>query len=266
MRERVLVVDDDSQMLKAVTNALSARGYEVLKAGNGETALSLAAEEDLDLVLLDLGLPGIEGHEVIGRLRAWSDLPVIIISVRDSQEEKVAALDAGADDFITKPFGMKELLARMRAVRRRVADEGEPESVLRFDGLEIHLLKKLVKLEDKPVHLTPTEYRLLEAMATNPENFLRIRGSFRRFGDPDTGLNRTTCVSSFGNSVGSSPIRRPRPVGLRPSQGWATGGCLSPAAEAENTAPVRPRYRPTRLNGGRNGPSHGLPKRLGLVP
>jgi len=171
VRERVLVVDDDSQMLKAVTNALSARGYEVLKAGNGETALSLAAEEDLDLVLLDLGLPGIEGHEVIGRLRAWSDLPVIIISVRDSQEEKVAALDAGADDFITKPFGMKELLARMRAVRRRVT-EGESEPVLRFEGLEIHLLKKLVKLEDEPVHLTPTEYRLLEAMATNPGKLL----------------------------------------------------------------------------------------------
>jgi two-component system KDP operon response regulator KdpE len=172
MQERVLVVDDDSQMLKAVTNALSARGYEVLKANNGETALSVAAEEDLDLVLLDLGLPGIEGREVIDRLRAWSDLPVIIISVRDSQEEKVAALDAGADDFITKPFGMKELLARMRAVRRRVVDEGESEPVLRFDGLEIHLLKKLVKLEGEPVHLTPTEYRLLEAMATNPGKLL----------------------------------------------------------------------------------------------
>jgi len=172
IRERVLVVDDDSQMLKVVTNALSARGYEVIKAGNGETALSLAAEENLDLVLLDLGLPGIEGHEVIGRLRAWSDLPVIIISVRDSQEEKVAALDAGADDFITKPFGMRELLARMRAVRRRVADEEEREPVLRFEGLEIDLLKKLVKLEDQPVHLTPTEYRLLEAMATNPGKLL----------------------------------------------------------------------------------------------
>ena len=172
IRERVLVVDDDSQMLKVVTNALSARGYEVIKAGNGETALSQAAEENLDLVLLDLGLPGIEGHEVIGRLRAWSDLPVIIISVRDSQEEKVAALDAGADDFITKPFGMRELLARMRAVRRRVADEEEREPVLRFEGLEIDLLKKLVKLEDQPVHLTPTEYRLLEAMATNPGKLL----------------------------------------------------------------------------------------------
>ena len=172
MRERVLVVDDDSQMLKAVTNALSARGYEVLKAGNGETALSLAAEEDLDLVLLDLGLPGIEGHEVIRRLRAWTDLPVIIISVRNSQEEKVAALDAGADDFITKPFGMKELLARMRAVRRRAVSEGELEPVICFDGLEIDLLKKLVKLDGKSVHLTPTEYRLLESMATNPGKLL----------------------------------------------------------------------------------------------
>lgn len=187
MQERVLVVDDDSQMLKAVTNALSARGYEVLKAGNGETALSLAAEEDLDLVLLDLGLPGIEGHEVIGRLRAWSDLPVIIISVRDSQEEKVAALDAGADDFITKPFGMKELLARMRAVRRRVVDEGEPEPVLRFEGLEIHLLKKLVKLEGESVHLTPTEYRLLEAMATNPGKLLTHTWLLRKVWGPGYG-------------------------------------------------------------------------------
>src|ERR687896_53429 len=110
-------------MLKAVRTALSARGYEVVPAKNGEDALTLASEEDLDLVLLDLGLPGIEGHDVIQRLRAWSELPVIVISVRDSQEEKVAALDAGADDFVTKPFGMKELLARMRAVRRRAASE-----------------------------------------------------------------------------------------------------------------------------------------------
>jgi two-component system, OmpR family, KDP operon response regulator KdpE len=172
MPERVLVVDDDSQMRKAVTNALSARGYEVLTAGNGETALSLAAEEDLDLVLLDLGLPGIEGHEVIERLRAWSELPVIVISVRESQEEKVAALDAGADDFVTKPFGMKELLARMRAVRRRAVSEDEPETVLRFGELELDLLKKRVKLEDELIHLTPTEYRLLESMATNPGKLL----------------------------------------------------------------------------------------------
>lgn len=172
MAQRVLVVDDDTQMLKAVTNALTARGYEVLTAGNGETALSLAADEDVDLVLLDLGLPGIEGHEVIQRLRSWSELPVIVISVRESQEEKVAALDAGADDFVTKPFGMKELLARMRAVRRRAASEEDLQPLLTFDGLEIDLLKKLVKLNGNRIHLTPTEYRLLEAMATNPGKLL----------------------------------------------------------------------------------------------
>lgn len=172
MSERVLVVDDDAQMRKAVTNALSARGYQVLMANTGELALSLAAEEDLDLLLLDLGLPGIEGHEVIERLRTWSDVPVIVISVRDSQEEKVAALDSGADDFVTKPFGMKELLARMRAVRRRTLAEGDSEPVLHFGELQIDLLKKLVTLDGEAIHLTPTEYRLLEAMATNPGKLL----------------------------------------------------------------------------------------------
>lgn len=170
--ERVLVVDDDAQMLRAIRTALSARGYEVLTAGTGENALALAAEENLDLLLLDLRLPGIEGHDVIRRLRAWSELPVIVVSVQESQEEKVAALDAGADDYITKPFGMKELLARMRAVRRRVAHEEEPAPVLRFDGLEVDLLRKLVKLGGEPIHLTPTEYRLLEAMATHPGKLL----------------------------------------------------------------------------------------------
>src|SRR5918998_3044231 len=162
MPDRVIVVDDDPQMLRAITNALGARGYEVLSAVSGESALRVAAEAELDLVLLDLGLPGIGGHEVIHRLRAWSELPVIIISVRESQEEKVAALDAGADDFVTKPFGMKELLARMRAVRRRAASESDPQPLLHFSGLEIDLLKKRVKLDGASIHLTPTEYRLLE--------------------------------------------------------------------------------------------------------
>lgn len=187
MGKRVLVVDDDAQMLKAVTNALRARGYDVLTAGTGETALSVASEEELDLVLLDLGLPGIEGHEVIQRLRSWSELPVIVISVRESQDEKVAALDAGADDFVTKPFGMKELLARMRAVRRRAAADEEPDPVLRFGELRIDLLKKLVELDDQPIHLTPTEYRLLEAMATNPGKLLTHGWLLRRVWGPGYG-------------------------------------------------------------------------------
>ena len=158
--------------MRAVVNALTARGYSVFTATRGNTALKLAAEEDLDLLLLDLGLPDIEGHELIERLRGWSDVPVIVISVREGQEEKVTALDAGADDYVTKPFGMKELLARMRAVRRRSIGEQEPRPVLYFEGLTVDLLKKLVTFEGTSIHLTPTEYRLLEAMAANPGKLL----------------------------------------------------------------------------------------------
>ena len=184
MPERVLVVDDDAQMLRAIRTALTARGYDVLTAGTGENALSLAAEENLDLLLLDLRLPGIEGHEVIRRLRAWSEVPVIVVSVQESQEEKVAALDAGADDYITKPFGMKELLARMRAVRRRVANDEGPTPVLRFEGLEVDLLRKLVKLDGVAIHLTPTEYRLLESMATHPGKLLTHQWLLREVWGP----------------------------------------------------------------------------------
>ena len=170
-RSSVLVVDDDRQMLRAVSNALRARGYEILTAGDGETALELLAGEQLDLVLLDLGLPRLDGHDVISRLRSWSDIPVIVLSVREGQDEKAAALDAGADDYVTKPFGTKELLARMRAVLRRATPE-QTEPVLRYGELEIDLPRKLIKLSGEPLHLTPTEYRLLEAMATSPGKLL----------------------------------------------------------------------------------------------
>ena len=153
-------------------NALKARDYTVLTAGNGETALELLGREEVDLLLLDLGLPGIEGHEVIRRLRAWSDLPVIVLSVRDEQGSKVTALDAGADDYVIKPFAIGELLARMRAVHRRTAAEATSEPVVVFKDLSVDIMKKLVVLGGETVHLTPTEYRLLEAMVTNPGKLL----------------------------------------------------------------------------------------------
>ena len=184
MPERVLVVEDDAQMLRAIRTALTARGYEVLTAGSGESALTISAEENLDLMLLDLRLPGIGGDEVIRRLRAWNEVPVIVVSVQESQEEKVAALDAGADDYITKPFGMKELLARMRAVRRRATNDDGSAPVLYFDGLEVDLLRKLVKLEGAPIHLTPTEYRLLESMATHPGKLLTHQWLLREVWGP----------------------------------------------------------------------------------
>lgn len=171
---KVLVVDDDRQMLRAMTNALSARGYEVSTATDGAKALELLIEENYDLVLLDLGLPAVDGHDVILRLRSWSDIPVIVLSVRDGQDEKAAALDSGADDYLTKPFGTKELLARMRAVLRRATPE-QMQPVLNFEDLEIDLARQLIKLAGEPVHLTPTEYRLLVAMATNPGKLLTHR-------------------------------------------------------------------------------------------
>jgi two-component system KDP operon response regulator KdpE len=180
---RILVVDDDPQILRAVRTSLQGRGYEVVTAGNGETALDFLSEEDVDLVVLDLGLPGIDGQEVLSRVRAWSEVPVIVLSVRDAQAEKVRAFDAGADDYVTKPFGIPELLARMSAVRRR-AEGSRGSPVLRFGELEVDLARKLVKRGSEQVHLTPTEYRLLEAFVTNPGKLLIHRWLLQRVWGP----------------------------------------------------------------------------------
>jgi two-component system KDP operon response regulator KdpE len=171
---RVLVVDDDPQILRAVRTSLQGHSYEVLTAGNGETALDLLPDSDVDLIVLDLGLPGIGGQEVIRRVRAWSEVPIIILSVRDGQHDKVDAFEAGADDYVTKPFGMPELLARMRAVRRRAEGDRRPP-VVRFGELEVDLGRQLVRMDDAVIHLTPTEYRLLEAFVTNPGKLLTHR-------------------------------------------------------------------------------------------
>jgi two-component system KDP operon response regulator KdpE len=176
---RILVVDDDPQILRAVRTSLQARGYNVLTAGNGETALDLLADLEVDVLVLDLGLPGIDGQEVIERLRGWNEVPIIVLSVRDAQEEKVKAFDAGADDYVTKPFGMPELLARMRAVRRRAEGDRRPP-LLRFGELEVDVGRQLVRLGEAVVHLTPTEYRLLEAFVTNPGKLLTHRWLLQR--------------------------------------------------------------------------------------
>jgi two-component system KDP operon response regulator KdpE len=184
MREgQVLVVDDDPQILRAVRTSLQGHGYDVLTAGNGETALDLLPDADVDLVVLDLGLPGISGDEVIRRVRGWSDVPIIVLSVRDGQADKVDAFDAGADDYVTKPFGMPELLARMRAVRRRAEGDRRPP-VVRFGDLEVDLGRALVRLHEEPIHLTPTEYRVLEAFVTNPGKLLTHRWLLQRAWGP----------------------------------------------------------------------------------
>ena len=169
---RILVVDDEPQIRRALRTSLEAHGYAVQTAGTGEEAVLGMAEGSPDLVFLDLGLPDLDGAEVIRRLRSFSEVPVIVLSVRDQQADKVAALDAGADDYVTKPFGMEELLARLRAqLRRAQAEEAEPV-VLRFGELQVDLARQLVTLGGEPVHLTRTEYGLLEAFVRNPGKLL----------------------------------------------------------------------------------------------
>jgi two-component system KDP operon response regulator KdpE len=172
---KILAVDDEPQILRAVRTSLAARGHDVVTAPNGETALDILASSEVDLVILDLGLPGIDGVEVLRRLRTWSTVPVIVLSVRDAQADKVAALDAGADDYLTKPFGMDELQARMRAVLRRIGPTDEEKPVVLAGDLAIDLAKRLVSREGKPIHLTPTEFALLELFVTNPGKLLTHR-------------------------------------------------------------------------------------------
>ena len=177
---KVLVVDDEPQIRRALRTSLEAHGYEVAAVGTGEEGVVAVAEQAPDLVLLDLGLPDMDGTEVIKRLRAFAEVPVIVLSVRESQSDKVAALDAGADDYVTKPFGMEELLARLRATLRRAGQEEPAQPTLRYGELEVDLPKRLVTLDGEQLHLTPTEYALLEALVTNPGKLLTHQWLLRR--------------------------------------------------------------------------------------
>jgi len=181
---RVLVVDDEPQIRRALRMSLEAHGYEVRTASNGGEAVVAAAEEAPDLMFVDLGLPDLDGTEVIRRVRTFSQVPVIVLSVRDRQGDKVAALDAGADDYVTKPFGMEEVLARLRAALRRSAAEEPAPATLAFDTVEIDLGRRLVTLEGRRVHLTKTEYALLEALVTNPGKLLTHQWLLRRVWGP----------------------------------------------------------------------------------
>ncbi|MEU0876970.1 response regulator [Lentzea sp. NPDC005914] len=164
----VLVVDDEPQIVRALRINLSARGYDVMTAYDGKSALGVAVEGKPDVVVLDLGLPDIDGVDVIAGLRGWSTIPIIVLSARTDSAAKVEALDAGADDYVTKPFGMDELLARLRAaVRRGLArDGGDP--VVETSSFVVDLAVKKVRRDGREVHLTPTEWGLVEILARNP--------------------------------------------------------------------------------------------------
>src|SRR6266700_6855050 len=163
---RVLVVDDETQIRRTVGINLRARGFDVDLAETGEEALDLAARHHPDAVVVDLGLPGIGGLEVIEGIRGWSHMPIIVLSVRDTEADKVAALDAGADDYVTKPFGMDELLARLRAALRRVIPTDE-EPAIETRYFRIDLPAKRVTRNGMEVRLTRTEWQLLEVLVRN---------------------------------------------------------------------------------------------------
>lgn len=164
--QRVLVVDDEAPIRRYLRAALSAQGLTVFEAANGLEAVNAVLSHRPDIIILDLGLPDIDGIEVTRRLREWSQTPIIILSVREAEQDKIAALDAGADDYLTKPFGTGELLARMRvALRKQSSAANEP--VFQSGGLSVDFARRLVTVNEQEVQLTPTEYDLLKALVTH---------------------------------------------------------------------------------------------------
>jgi two-component system, OmpR family, KDP operon response regulator KdpE len=164
----ILVIDDEPQILRALRTILTEKKFQVTVANRGEEGLTLAAANPPDIVILDLGLPDISGIEVCARLREWTQIPIIILSVRDSEKDKVAALDKGADDYLTKPFGIEELLARVRVALRHSAQlQGGKETVVNAGELMIDLARHIIKRDSVEVKLTATEFKLLAYLAAN---------------------------------------------------------------------------------------------------
>lgn len=171
---KILVVDDEPAIRKFLRTALDSYGYSIYEAARGEDALVSVATERPDIVLLDLGLPDMDGIEVTRRLREWTQVPIVVISVRDQESEKVSTLDAGADDYLTKPFGIAELMARIRvALRRSISPEKEP--VFKIGDLVIDMARRLVTVSGQSVSLTPTEYDILRTLVINSGKVLTHR-------------------------------------------------------------------------------------------
>jgi two-component system KDP operon response regulator KdpE len=168
-KELILLIEDEPQMRRFLRVTLQGHGYRLIEAVSGQAGLMEGATRNPDLVLLDLGLPDMDGIEVAKRFREWSELPIIVISAREQEEDKVKALDAGADDYLTKPFGVDELLARIRVALRHNAmrHAGQKEAVFVVDDLRIDLSSRQVLLKDKEIHLTPIEYRLLVVLVNH---------------------------------------------------------------------------------------------------
>ena len=217
---RVLVVDDEPQFLRALETNLRGAGYEVETATTAKEALAAAGLRPPDAIILDLLLPDGTGTEVSRELRAWSDAPIVLVSAVGDEAEKIAALDAGADDYVTKPFAMGELLARLRAALRRAGPPGEP--VLEVGPLRIDLDKQSVTVDGRPVHLTPHEYRILKLLALNPGKLLTHRAILQEVWGPAYGAESNylhVYVSQLRRKLEPDPSR-PQYLVTEPGAGY----------------------------------------------
>ena len=223
---RVLVVDDEPQILRALAINLRARHYEVHTAGTGADALSVAASCNPDLVVLDLGLPDIDGVDVVRGLRGWTKVPIVILSGRDDSADKVAALDAGADDYVTKPFSVDELLARLRAVSRRVGSGEAGAPVVSFGHATVDLAQHRVTVRDgereNEIRLTPTEWHLLEVLVRYPGKLLSQRQLLAEVWGPGyetAGGNLRVYMAQLRRKLEPDPAR-PRFLLTEPGMGY----------------------------------------------
>jgi len=180
----ILIVDDEPQIRRLLRVSLAAQGYQISEASTGERAVVMAATKKPDVIILDLGLPDIDGQEVIRRVREWTDTPIIVLTVRDREHEKVQALDQGADDYVTKPFGMSELLARLRATLRHRLAAQVKDPVFRSGDLAVDLGRRLVSVGEREVKLTPKEYDLLRVLVTHAGRVLTHQQLLREVWGP----------------------------------------------------------------------------------
>jgi two-component system KDP operon response regulator KdpE len=217
----VLVVDDEPQIVRALRINLRARGYEVDAAPDGRTALDLAARRHPDVIVLDLGLPDMEGAEVIKGLRGWSNVPIIVLTARHASEEKVETLDVGADDYVTKPFGMDELLARLRAAVRR-SQPPEEEAVVVTEDFTVDLAAKKATRGGSDVRLTPTEWHVLEVLVRNAGRLVSQQQLLREVWGPsyasETGYLRVY-LAQLRRKLEADPSR-PRHLITEPGMGY----------------------------------------------
>jgi two-component system, OmpR family, KDP operon response regulator KdpE len=195
----LLIVEDDEPLRRALGTTLRANGFDVLEAESGEAGLRTHTAQRPDAVLLDLSLPGIDGMQVLREIRTGSDVPVLVLTVRDLRDDKIGALDAGADDYVTKPFDTEELLARLRAALRRHIPSPSPAGMLRFGDLEIDLDRRRVQRGDEQVRLTRTELRILETLVANPGQLVTYELLATRLGDGGPGPEVAALRVHVGN-------------------------------------------------------------------